>query len=300
MQKVLIVGIAGGQGRLLGRRLLRTCDVIGCDWRPWPSRPPDLPFYQVDIRSRGFEDVLRRERPATVVHLGFVRHFRDSPTERYDVNVRGTRRLLDFCRRYDVERIALISTSYVYGAVPDNPYFMDEDYPLSGSRSYPELRDLIEVDTLATSFMWRHSDLKLAVLRPVSTLGYYAESTMSGYLRRRVVAVAMGFNPMVQVIHEEDLTEAIAQTVERGLRGVYNVTGPGEIPLRIAIHEAGRSALPVPEWFLRRFSDRLFQLPSGAVDHVKYPCTISGERFIAATGFRPLFSLRETLRSLRA
>ena len=49
----------------------------------------------------------------------------------------------------------------------------------------------------------------------------------------------MGFDPMMQFIHEEDLSEAIALALEHGLQGVFNVTGPGEVPLHTAIRETG-------------------------------------------------------------
>ena len=50
---------------------------------------------------------------------------------------------------------------------------MDEDYPLNVSRTYPEVRDLAEVDTLVIAFLWRHPEIATTILRPVNTLGYY-------------------------------------------------------------------------------------------------------------------------------
>jgi UDP-glucose 4-epimerase len=304
MEKVMIVGIAGGLGRLLARRLLDQYEVVGVDREPWPTRPPAVPFHQVDIRKRGFEDVLRKEQPATVVHAGFVRHFRESGESRYDVNVRGTRKLLDLCRTYGVRNVLVLSSSYVYGALPENPYFMDEDYPLSGSRNYPEIRDLVEVDTLTTAFMWRHPNLRVTILRPVPVVGRYVQSAIVTFLRMRRPIVMMGFNPMLQFIHEEDLTEALALAVQSGLRGVYNVAGPGEVPLHLAIRETGGSPLPLPEFAARAMIGRLFRLgffpfPPGAIDYIKYTCTISGKRFVDETGFRPLFGLKEIFRSIR-
>ena len=55
----------------------------------------------------------------------------------------------------------------------------------------------------------------------------------------------------------------------------------------------------MPDPLLRRVVERFFSLPSGAVDYVKYPCTIAGDRFAEKAAFRPLFGLRETLRSIR-
>jgi hypoxanthine phosphoribosyltransferase len=73
VKKVLITGIAGGLGRLLARRLLADCAVCGVDTAPWDHRPPEVPVYRADLRKREFEDVVRTERPTSVVHLGFVR-----------------------------------------------------------------------------------------------------------------------------------------------------------------------------------------------------------------------------------
>ena len=303
MEKVLIVGVARGQGRLLARRLSRDLRVVGVDTDDWERRPAGVPFYKTDIRSRAFEDALRKEQPDAVVHLGTVRHFRGPETQRFDVNVRGTRKLLDLCQSHGVAKLVVLSTSYVYGALPDNPSFMTEDHPLLAGRNYPEIRDLVEVDSLATAFMWQYPDIHTSILRPVPTLGYYSENSIVNYLRQSRVVVMMGFNPMLQFMHEEDLAEAIALVLEKRLRGVYNVTGPGEVPLRTAIRETGGRPLPLPEPVARPLLARLFRLglvriPPGSIDYIKYSCGIDGSRFVRETGFRPLFGLKESFRAL--
>jgi len=304
VEKVLIVGVARGQGRLLARRLSRDLKVVGVDTDEWERRPAGVPFYRTDVRSRAFEDAMRKEQPDAVVHLGTVRHFRGPETQRFDVNVRGTRKLLDHCRSYGVKKLVVLSTSYVYGALPDNPSFMAEDHPLLAGRNYPEIRDLVEVDSLATAFMWQYPDIRTSILRPVPTLGYYSDNSIVSYLRQSRVVVMMGFNPMLQFMHEEDLVEAVALALERRLRGIFNVTGPGEVPLRVAIRETGGRPLPLPEPVARPLLARLFRLglvriPPGAIDYIKYPCTIAGERFARETAFRPLFGLKDSFRSLR-
>ena len=304
MEKVLIAGISGAVGRLLARRLLADVEVCGADPASWDSRPPRIPHYRVDLRKREFEDVFRTERPTAVVHLGFVRDFRGDPGRRHDVNVRGTQKLLEHCARYEVRKVVVVSSGTVYGAQPDNPFFMDEDHPLSASRDYPEIRDLVEVDTLASGFLWKAAHIRTAVLRPVHVLGPLAHSMMADYLRLDRPPTLMGFDPVMQFIHEEDLVEAIARTLELGLSGVYNVTGPGEVPLHTAIRETGGSAIPIPEPLMRAgirrlFSWKLVPWPVGAFDYIKYPVTLSSRRFVEATGFEPLFGLEETFRGIR-
>jgi UDP-glucose 4-epimerase len=301
----LITGIAGGQGRLLTRRLNERFEVCGVDRVRWEGHPRGVRPYVVDLRKKKFEDVFRRERPDCVVHMGFIQDFRTDERERHDVNVMGTKQLLDHCIHNGVESLVVLSTGYVYGALPENPHFLDEDAPLSASRSYPEIRDRVEVDTLVTAFLWRYPQIRTCVLRPVHVLGYYAHSMIGSYLRERRVPTVMGFDPMMQFIHEEDLSEAIELSVDHRLQGVFNVTGPGQVPLRVAIREAGGEPWSIPEWVLRSLSRRLFRMglsayPPGAIDFLKYPITLTGERFANATGFLPLHGLKETLQSVRS
>ena len=303
MEKVLITGIAGGQGRLLARRLRESYDVCGTDIDEWEGAPREIQLHRVDLRKKKFEDVIRTELPTAIVHLGLVRHFLSGESTRHDVNVRGTYQLLNHCINYGVQKLLVVSSGYVYGAFPENPYYMDEDSPLAASRSYPAIRDLVEVDTLASAFLWRYPHIRTCVIRPVNTLGPTVHSMIAQYLRQSRVPTVTGFDPMLQFIHEEDVSEAIALALEQGLQGVFNVVGPGEVPLHTAIRETGGRALSVPEFVMRPVFARLFELgvipyPPGAIDYLKFPITLSGERFVEATSFRPLIGLEEIFESL--
>src|SRR5258705_11790741 len=93
MEKVLITGIAGGQGRLLAKRLRENYEVCGVDRVGWDGAPRGVKVHVVDIRKKKFEDVIRTEMPTALVHLGQIRHFRAAPAERNDTNVRATKQL---------------------------------------------------------------------------------------------------------------------------------------------------------------------------------------------------------------
>jgi len=263
-----------------------------------------MTVYSVDLRKREFEDVVRKERPNALVHLGFIRHFRGAASERHGVNVGGTRLLIDHCVNYGVGRLVVLSSGYVYGALPENPYQLDEEAPLSGSRSYPEIRDLVEVDSLASAAIWRYPELTTSVLRPVNALGPSIGSLVRAYLSQARVPTVLGFDPLMPFIHEDDLATAISLTVDRQLRGVYNVVGPGEVPVHTAIAETGGSAWPIPDPPARWLFERLFGLnllpyPAGLLDFLKFPVSLAGERFVEATGFRCQYGLPEIFESVR-
>jgi UDP-glucose 4-epimerase len=113
----------------------------------------------------------------------------------------------------------------------------------------------------------------------------------------------LGFDPMLQFIHEEDAADAVALALEKGTHGVFNVTGPGAVPLSVAIRETGGVAVPFLEPFARLLFTQLFRLglyltPAGAIDFLKYACTLDGRRFREVTGFAPRHALRETFHSV--
>lgn len=304
MEKVLVTGVAGGLGRLVARGLQERYEVTGVDSARWRSHPPGITTHVVDLRKRRFEDVIRTERPSAVVHLGFVRHFRGDDQERHAVNVGGTRTVLDHCFKYGVERLVVLSSGYVYGALPENPYELNEEAPLLASRSYPEIRDLVEVDSLVSTNIWRRPELKTSVIRPVNVLGPRHPSMVREYLRQRRVPTVLGFDPMLAFIHENDLAAALVLAVEHELRGVYNVVGPGEVPIHTAIKETGGTAWPIPDpparWiFARLFRYGMIPYPAGLLDFLKYPVSLDGRRFAAATGFRCKYGLPEIFESIR-
>jgi len=99
------------------------------------------------------------------------------------------------------------------------------------------------------------------------------------------------------------VARALALSLRPGARGVYNVCGPGELPLSAVLRELGRAPIPVPHLFARPLLDKLFQyhlagFPSAELDHLQFLCTVDGTRAERELGFRPAFTLRETIRGV--
>jgi UDP-glucose 4-epimerase len=300
---IVITGISGNLGRLLTRKLHTENPIIGIDARPFDGKPKDVAHYQVDARRRKAEDIFRKRDIRALIHLGLVhRPIPGRPTYR-EWNVRGTIKLLDYCQKYDVPKVVLISTAYVYGAEPSNSNFLTEDAPLLGAEDYPEMRALIEWDMYAQSFFWKHPHVETVILRPVHILGPNVRNAPSNYLRLRHPPKLLGFDPMVQVLHEDDLIQAILLGLEPGRRGVFNVVGPGELPLSSVLKELGRSPIPIPHPMAKPVLSQLWRLglvnfPPGELPHLQYQCMVDGTRAKEILGFRPRHTLKETIRSL--
>jgi UDP-glucose 4-epimerase len=301
--KVLVTGAAGPRGRQVVDALRsHQHAVIGVDREDWSSVPEGVTYHRLDHRKRGFEELLRHESVDAIVHLAVHAGFRLPPAERHRLNLEGTGRILELGLAHGINRLVIASHAAVYGALPDNPLFMTEDAPPRVGQAFPEMQDLVTADLLSTTSMWKHPELSAVVLRPVHALGPTARGALTAMLRRKLFPMVLGYDPMVQIIHELDLAEAFALAVEpRVERGVYNVTGPGEMPLSLLATEAGARPLPMPESLLQALPGHLGlpRVRAGALDFLKHPCLIDGRRFRELSGFSPQHGLRETARSPR-
>jgi len=302
--KIVVTGIAGRLGRLVVRRLHRDsrATVVGIDRRAFPGRPRDVEHVQVDIRSKKARDVFRAGDVKALVHLGVMHDPRQSGAEHHSWNVQGTLRLLDACATYDVPKVVVLSSANVYGPRPDNPQFLSEDAPLMASQEFPAIRDLIEVDMIASSFFWKAQQCETVILRPVHILGG-VRNAPSNYLRLNPVPTLLGFDPMIQVIHELDVVEAIVCALEQGTRGIFNVVGPGEVPLSTVLSELGRRPIPIPHPLAKPILSMLWRgrftsFPVPELDHIKYVCMVDGSRAARELGFKARHSLKETIRAV--
>jgi UDP-glucose 4-epimerase len=300
---VAITGIAGNLGRALARLLHTETRIIGIDRRPLRDRPKDIEHHEVDIRKKKVEDVFRRGRPDALIHLGIMHDPRMPFPETHSFNVLGTQKVLELCVRWGVKKVVVLSSANVYGPLPENSNFLPEETPLMAADRYSDVRDLVELDMYAQSFMWKHPEIETIVLRPVHIVGPTVRNAPSNYLRLARPLTALGFDPMLQLIHEEDVGRALAFALRPGVRGVFNVNGPGQVPLSAVHAELGRRPFAVPDFLLRPvlrrlFDARLSSFPSEEIDHLMYLCMVDGSRWEREVGWRPHFTLRDTIRSV--
>ena len=303
---IVITGISGNLGRLIAKNLHSEHSIIGIDRRPFKNKPKDVIHHQIDPRRSKAEDIFRRNSVRALINLGLVHRARPGlgGINYREQNTMGTIKLLDYCQRYGVEKVVLMSTAYVYGAQPTNSNFLTEDAPLVGNPGYAQMNALIEWDMYAQSFFWKHPEIETVILRPVHVIGPNVRNAPSNYMRLKYPPVLMGFDPMVQIMHESDLIQAIMLALEPGRRGVFNITGAGELPLSRVHEEMGSTPIPIPHPLAEMAIQRLWRLgliafPPGELPHLRYQCMVDGSRAKQVLGYRPRYSLKETIQSIK-
>jgi UDP-glucose 4-epimerase len=117
------------------------------------------------------------------------------------------------------------------------------------------------------------------------------------YFDRPIVPTMLGYDPLLQFIHEEDLLRVFEAAVLESHPGVFNVVGRGVLPLSTLIALAGKRTLPLPPPLLYRFVSVLSQSqtgdrPAGFWDYLRYLWIADGERGWTEFG-APIYSTRE-------
>ena len=299
---VLVTGICGRLGRLLCRVLHRERKVIGIDRRPFAGKPKDVEHYAIDIRKKKTQDVFRQHKLAAVVHLGIMHDPRASQVEHHTWNVAGFQRLLEYVAQYDVPKLVVLSSANVYGPRPDNPQFLTEETPLLGGAAFSEIRDLIEVDMLAQSFFWKRPETETIIIRPAHIVGG-VRNAPSNYLRLPVIPTLMGFDPMVQVIHQDDVISAIERALIPGVRGIFNLAGPPPLPLSRLLALTGRPTLSIPHFVATGMLKRLWRFratsfPAPELDHIRYVCMVDDRRARDLLGYAPQHGVEDAVQAL--
>lgn len=301
---ILIPGVSGAIGRRLAARLVTQGHrVIGIDRRPWDKPPEGVELYAVDVRKRAAEDLFRKFRPDAVVHMATVSHLtRARDDERYRINLGGTQAVFEHCQTWGVKHVVFVGRHTYYGAGPDAPMYHREEEPPMSLATFPELADLVSADLFAATALWRMKDMTTTVLRFCYSLGASGEGTLGTFLKNKRVPMVLGFDPLFQFMHEEDMARAIEHALDKRPRGVFNVAGPPPKPLSMIARSAGRSPLPLPEFVLATLLGRrgLPRLARGAIEHIKYPIVVDDSAYRAATQFAHQYSTDEAIAEFRA
>ncbi|MCB9758597.1 MAG: NAD-dependent epimerase/dehydratase family protein [Alphaproteobacteria bacterium] len=302
--KILLTGAAGQFAQVVAQRLSADHLVVGIDVRALPpGRVFPGEFQQVKrYNHRRVAEVFRRHQPRKLIHLGVRGVTARGLSQGYTQNVLGTRHLLAMAERYGVRSVLAMTSFHVYGAHQHNPVNIGEDAPLRASQLFPELVDVVELDHALTTFMWRNRNIATIVLRPCNIIGPSLRNRMTRLLASERCPKLVGFDPMMQFLHEQDAARAVLKAARSGSWGVYNVAGEGAIAWSHAIQLAGGEPLRLPHFVAYPVVGVLSRLrlvfPKHLMDYFRYPAVIDDSAFRLDFDFQPKYSTVETLRSV--
>ena len=207
--------------------------------------------------------------------------------------------VIERCREGTADALIVISSIRVYGALPGHDMHFDESTPIADDFDDPELADLAAADAeyaAAAASLTERAHTSIAVLRPAHVTGD-DPSPLVAVLANDRLHTHMGYDPIVPLLHHADLQRAIDAAIEHRLRGVFNVAGPGSLPLSVLARESGTDRVGGIGGMVCDLTERFGAL--GAARYAKselcYPIIASDEAFRSATGWQPQRTLPETV-----
>ena len=313
-KKILIIGISGGLAQILSKLIWQDhpeYEVIGVDSRPIPNLDSvqNLKTIRMKFKRGNFENLFRENEFDAVYHLARMSLSSNSSTElakRLELSVMGTNKILDLCLEFKVKRIVMLSTYHVYGALYDNSIFLKENSPLKASVKYSELRDVVEMDQICESFMWKNKEeIETIMLRPCNIIGKQINNTMTKFLTSYLSLKPIDFNPMFQFIHEYDMAKVLQLSLEKKLpTGIYNVATDDYISLKDAIDITSKSSIPFFMTAAHTINKVLkvanLNVPDYFIDYLKFSCLIDSselKKYLGPNFNR--FKIKDTLKLIK-
>jgi UDP-glucose 4-epimerase len=275
--------------------------LFGCDVADPVSALEEMDFVHADTRHAVIGKLVRQLHIDTVVHMAVAVDSAKADRAAHETNVIGTMNVLVGCTAASspVERLIVKSSQAVYGAGPTDPSFFSEEMVGLERQGSFVTGDLRELEQLVGEFADRNSGCRVTVLR----LGYRVtdDTTLAKYLSLPIVPTFTGFDPRLQLLHEDDAAEAMVRAVIGAHPGVFNVAGGGVVLLSQAIEIMGGRAAPVlfpyGRWMARAGLRAVtgIDLPGHLADVLAFGSVADCSRLAAEFGWNPAFPTRAVM-----
>ena len=299
---VAILGLRTFVGRELALRLAsRSVRVVGLDLRRPFGLDERVGFHRVDLTApradAAIAEILEKERVEAVLHAAF----RTDPTPDleldHELDTIGSLHVMNACAAAKVRRLVVASSTMLYGPYPDNPNYLTEEHPLRGHPAAHAVGDRIEMEQLLDDWRERHPDAEVTVLRACWAIGPTFSNRIVRYLSLPVVPLPIGYDPLLQLVHEQDLLDVFERALFTSRPGVFNVVGRGVLPVSTLFRLARKRTIPLPSPLLDRLSYYSSQgqtgdPPAAFFDYLRYLWVADGQRGWDAFG-EPAYSTKE-------
>jgi UDP-glucose 4-epimerase len=259
MTRVLITGGGGYLGSQLVARLAalpedqRPTTIVSHDVREPKERLPNVVYAVADIRRPEMADIIADNQIDTVVHLAAIMPSGKAQTRafEYDVDVNGTRNLLDACVKHGVKRIVVSSSGAAYGYHPDNAPWLTEDMPVRGNEVFAYSHHKRLVEEMLSEYRRQHPGLAQVVLRIGTILGPTVHNQITDMFEKPRLLTIRGSDSPFVFIWDQDVVGIVLRAISKGPAGIYNVAGDGALNIHEIAQHMGKKTWKIPAWVLQ-------------------------------------------------
>ena len=289
--RVLITGAAGYVGSLLGTRLAgEGVPVVGTDLRTRTDLAFDV--RALDVRDAALGALLRERAITHVVHLASVLESKGDRALEFDIDVNGTRNVVECCLAAGVRHLTVSSSGAAYGFHADNPPWLTEQHPLRATSDFAYAHHKRIVEEMLATYRRTHPALGQLVFRISTVLGARTNNQITALFKKpRLLAIRGSDSPFV-FVWDEDVIGAIRHGVLGDRTGVYNLAADGALTIHEIAAALGKRTRVFPAWLLRAALGvgralGVSRYGPEQLDFLRYRPVLSNGRLKAEFGFVP-------------
>jgi UDP-glucose 4-epimerase len=300
MSRIVVTGATSWTGRQLAGPLAeRATDLLLVD-SPAVITDENPDVVSGDLDDASFARTLIDYKPDIVIHLQAIDRGKVLGSDRArEATVIGAQGVFGAISRmrHDVAVIVKSDVS-VYGAGPRNPsVFLESTTPGARKSSYG--RDLASAERYATETLLHRTNASLSILRFAKIVGPLVNNPLSRYFSLPVLPTRIGYDPRIQLLHEQDAVDAIVHTVDHPVPGTFNIASAGIQYLGRIARRTKRYSQPLPERVLKQALKRAgTPLPSHLLAYLTYGLVMDTSAMREVLGFTPSRTLEQALASI--
>jgi UDP-glucose 4-epimerase len=300
--------ITGGSG-YIGNRLVEvlsareeTESIVNVDVNSPPRAQAKTEFVKGDVRDAAtMRALLERHQIDSLVHLAFLLNPIRDEARMYDVDVNGTEAVLRAATEAGTRHVMVATSAVAYGAWPDNPNPITEDWPVRGVKDFSYARDKTEADRLCQLWALSNPDRVMTIVRPSIVFGPGVENfIIHSWTKALFMPLVQGADYQLQLVHNDDCAEALILLLDKQAPGAYNLAADGLIPVEESAQMIGLRTRPMSYEQTRRLADLAWkarvpgiEAPPGYVEFATHPWVVSNEK-LKGLGWEPKHDTRET------
>ena len=300
-----------GAGSFLGKMVLKILEssskfkkIIAIDHRNPGVTLKKTKFYKLDLTQTladvTLAEILKKENCTTLVHVAFPTSPIRNESLRHEVVAIGSYYIFNACASAKVKKIIMASTADVYGAHPQNPNYLTESHPLKGYLQNRILADRIDAEKQAKKYIKKYPKTTVTVLRLSHILGSKIRNFKTKYLSRKVIFTMLGFDPLLQFVHEDDVEMIFKKALLKNHHGFFNVASDGVLPLSQVVEILKAKKLSLTQFGFKTLVQSLWYLdvspaPANYADFLRYICLVDNAKIKSEFDFEFSYSTKETL-----
>lgn len=258
MKNILITGTGGYVGSQLLERIKASSyqhknkigNVVALDVVESKNKIDGINYYIGDIRDKEkLSTIFKENNINTVIHMAAILapSPRISVDAMYEINVTGTRNILECCSDNNVDRFVAASSGAAYGYYEDNSEWLSEDKdPIRGNLEFPySFHKRINEEDFKL-YRKLKPQMKQFIFRIGTVLGKNVDNLITDLFKKKIITGIKGSDTPFVFIWDEDLVEIVLSSIFSDKPGEYNVAGDGAVKLKEIAKYLNKKLLLLP------------------------------------------------------